>query len=426
MRSTAVLETTRALFAAAVAAVDPRTAVARALERDRPRVAGKLWLVAVGKAAPAMAQGALDVLGAPAVHDGVIVTKRGQGHAVGALPVREAGHPTPDASGVAAAAELRALLARVGREDLVLCLISGGGSALLTSPADPVTLDELRATTSLLLGAGAPITELNAVRKHLETLKGGGLAALAAPAPVIALVVSDVPGDRLDAIASGPTVGDSTTFAEAWDAVSRRGVLDQVPAAVRARLAAGRRGELAETPRPDDPIFARVETRVIAGLREAAEGAAQAARARGYEPVIGSLTVEGEARDVAPELIAAARAPGRTPLCFIAGGETTVTVRGRGRGGRNTELALAAALAIDGRDDVAVASLATDGDDGTTGAAGAVATGETVELGRARGLDAADFLARNDSASYFEEVGGLLATGPTGTNVADLFAVLVV
>ncbi len=434
------MRTARELFDAAVAAVDVRAAVRRSLRLagDRLTIAdgdialplapgGRLVVVAVGKAAAPMAAAAEEVLG-DRIAGGLALTKYGHGEPTRAIPVREAAHPTPDEAGLAAAAELRALLAGLGADDVVLCLISGGGSALLTAPAAPVTLDDLRETTTQLLAAGATINELNAVRKHLETLKGGGLAAAAAPARVLALAVSDVLGDPLDVIASGPTVGDTSTFADAWATVERYGLAGALPATVRARLEAGLRGDLPETPRPDDSLFARVQTVVIANLRRAAEGAARRAGELGYDATLFGLAHEGEAREVAREIAALALAdtgaPTARPRCLIGGGETTVTVRGDGLGGRNTELALAAALAIAGRPGVAIASLATDGDDGPTGAAGAVATGETVARGRALGLDAADYLARNDSARFFERAGGLLVTGPTRTNVADLYCVL--
>ncbi len=434
----AAVRVTRELFDAAVAAVDVRAAVRRTLRLEGHRlvIAGtdlvlplgrrRLIVVAVGKAAAAMAAAAEEVLDGR-IAAGLAITKRGHGEATNIIPVREGGHPTPDEAGLAAAAELRALLAGLGPDDLVLCLLSGGGSALLTAPVEPVTLADLHETTARLLAAGANINELNAVRKHLESLKGGGLAAVAAPARVVTLVVSDVLGDPLDVIASGPTVGDTSTFAEAWGVVERRGLVEALPATVVARLRAGLRGAIPETPRPDDPLFARVHTVVIANLRLAAEGAARRAAELGYAPEIGDLAIEGEAREVGQSLARRAiedhgGATGRR--CLIAGGETTVTVRGDGVGGRNTELALAAALALDGRPSIALASLATDGDDGPTGAAGAVATGETAARGRALGLDAAEYLARNDSARFFERAGGLIVTGPTRTNVADVYCIL--
>ncbi len=431
------VRTTRAIFDAALAAVDVRAAVQRAVRIEAGRLLiptaaldyplvgpGRIVVAAVGKAAAAMAAATEEVLGEH-LAAGLALTKYGHGEPTRRIPVHEAGHPTPDAAGLAASAALRDLLTGLTPDDLVLCLISGGGSALLTAPAAPLTLAELRDTTALLLAAGANINELNTVRKHLETLKGGGLARVAAPARVVALAVSDVLGDPLDVIASGPCVGDPSTFGDAWAIVERHGLAAALPPAVAVRLQAGVRGEIAETPAPDDPLFARVKTVVIAGLPHAADGAARHAAALGWTPILGPLTIEGEAREAAQRVVALAEcAPAGGRHCLIGGGETTVTVRGDGIGGRNTELALAAAIAIDGRDDLAIASLTTDGDDGPTGAAGAVATGETIARGRALGLDAADFLRRNDSATYFRRVGGLIVTGPTQTNVADLYLVL--
>ena len=445
MELEAAMATVRTLFDAAVARVDVAAAVRRSLRLDGDALVvespsgtvswpltpgGRVLVVAVGKAAAAMAAAAEEVL-RERLSAGLAITKYGHGGPVGRIAVREAGHPTPDEAGLAAAGELRELLAGTTERDVVVCLISGGGSALLTAPAEGISLADLRATTAALLEAGATINELNAVRKHLETLKGGGLARAAAPASVVALAVSDVIGDPLDVIASGPTVGDTSTFADAWAVIERRGLADSLPDSVVERLQAGLRGEIPDTPRPDDPLFARVHTAVIANLRLAAEGAAQRALQFGYATELLSLTIEGEAREAGRRLVArvgdALRdGSGGEKRCLIGGGETTVTVRGDGLGGRNTELALAAALALDeaGLRGVTVASLATDGDDGPTGSAGAVATGDTVARGRALGLDAADYLERNDSGTYFERVGGLLVTGPTRTNVADLYCLL--
>jgi len=428
---------TETLFAAALAAVDVRAAVARALHIEAgvltiPAVGlvrpladlDRIIVVAVGKAAGAMAAEAEAILG-DHITAGLALTKHGHGGATRRIPLREGGHPTPDEAGLAATGELRALLHDLRPTDLVLCLISGGGSALLTAPAPPLTLADLRATTGLLLAAGANINELNAVRKHLETLKGGGLARAAAPARVVALVISDVLGDPLDVIASGPCTGDTTTFADAWAVVDRRGLRGQLPAAVVAHLHAGLSGAIPETPQPDDPLFAHVSAAMIANLPRAAEAAAARAAALGWRPAIIDLTIEGEAREVAKGLVARLLAlPAGERHCLIGGGETTVTVRGDGVGGRNTELALAAALLFDGTPGCALASLSTDGDDGPTGAAGAFATGATVARGRALGLAAADSLARNDSATYFRAVGGLVVTGPTRTNVADVYFLL--
>lgn len=437
MELDAALSTTHELFTAALAAVDVRAAVARSLrvEDDRlliPPVGfarsltaiDRIIVVAVGKAAGAMAAAAEAILGSR-ISTGLALTKHGHGETTRRITLREGGHPTPDEAGLAATAELRVMLSDLRPADLVLCLLSGGGSALLTAPAPPLTLDELRATTNLLLAAGANINELNTVRKHLETLKGGGLTRAAAPAEVVTLAISDVLGDPLDVIASGPCTGDTSTFADAWNVIERHGLVERLPASVVSHLRSGLLGAIPETPRPNDPLFARVSTAIIANLPRAAEATAARAAALGWTPEIIDLLIEGEARDVAGILAARALAlPSGERRCLIGGGETTVTVRGEGLGGRNTELALAAAIALTGAAGCAVASLSTDGDDGPTGAAGALATGATVTRGAALGLDAAEFLARNDSATYFRAVGGLIVTGPTRTNVADVYFVL--
>ncbi|MGN6361773.1 MAG: glycerate kinase type-2 family protein [Thermomicrobiales bacterium] len=440
MDTETALHTARELFTAAVAAVDGQAVVRRALHIEDGRLVipdadvthplghGRVIVVAIGKAAAAMAAAAEDVLG-DHIAAGLAITKHGRasqapdGHH--RIPVREAGHPTPDEDGLKAAAEMRALLDDLTEDDLVLCLLSGGGSALLTAPADPVTLDDLQAVTNALLEAGATINELNAVRKHLETLKGGGLAQVAAPARVVTLAISDVLGDPLDVIASGPTVGDESTFADAWGVIEQYGLAEQAPESVQERLQAGQRGDEPETPRPDDPLFGHVTTVVIANLPRAAAAAARRAEELGWQTTVGDLTIEGEARDIGAQLAEQARQQaGGGRRCWLGGGETTVTVRGDGLGGRNTEVALAVAIALDGKPHIAIASLATDGDDGPTHTAGAVATGATAARARDLGLDPADYLARNDSATFFKRVGGLLITGPTRTNVADLYCVL--
>jgi hydroxypyruvate reductase len=336
----------------------------------------------------------------------------------------------PDESGVAAARELVSLLGQVQAGDLVVCVVSGGGSALLPAPADGITLAEKQQVTRLLLASGATIEEMNAVRKHLSRLKGGGLARLARPAALLTLVLSDVAGDRLDVIASGPTFPDPTTFADALEVLARRRIASRVPAAVLARLEAGARGDLPETPKPDDPIF-RSSAHVLVGTNALAVAAAERqALALGYRTLVLSTTVTGEAREVgavhaalAREVAASGR-PLRRPACVLSGGETTVTVRGGGRGGRNQELVLAAAPGIAGLEGVLVLSAGTDGTDGPTDAAGAVADGETVSRARAAGLDPRAALDGNDAYPFFQALGDLVVTGPTRTNVMDLRLVL--
>ena len=370
------------------------------------------------------------VTGVPVAVTGLIVLPAGGAPGAVALPVIEAGHPLPSAGSVAAGQAALRLLHEAGEHDLVICLISGGGSALLTCPAPGISLADLQATTNRLLRSGATIAELNAVRKHLDRVKGGGLVRAANGATIVSLILSDVVGDPLDVIASGPTVADPTTYAEAWDVLARHGLLDTVPDAVKAHLQAGQRGERPETLKSGDARLARVHHVIVGSLRLAAAAVVDAAAARGWHARLLSTTVEGEAREVARLAAAVAQEvvrdgrPVPRPACLVWGGETTVTVRGAGRGGRNQELALAAALALDGWP-VGVFTLATDGVDGPTAAAGAWADGTTVARARALGLDARQHLADNDAYPFFAALDDLVLTGPTGTNVNDLLVMLI-
>jgi hydroxypyruvate reductase len=427
-------EAARAIWQAALAAGDVRPLVHRAVRRvddtdlvvgDEPLALparGRVIVVGCGKASAAMAVALEEVLGDRVV-DGLVVVKDGYRAATRRIDVLEAGHPVPDARGDAAAHAILERVAGAGAGDVVFVLISGGGSALMPSPAPPVTLDEKRTVTRLLLAAGATINELNAVRKHLSRVKGGQLARAAAPAHVVTLVLSDVIGDPLDVIASGPTAPDSSTFADAIAVLRRRGVWDAVPPPVRERLQAGRDGAIEETPKPGDPIFARVRHHVIGNNALVTDAAVARAAALGYHATLLTRALEGEARDVAGELVTRARALA-APACVVAGGETTVTVRGPGLGGRCQELALAAALAIDGRDDVTVLAAGTDGTDGPTDAAGGLVDGDTAARIRAAGMDPQRALDDNDSHRALGASGDLVVSGPTRTNLLDLYIVL--
>jgi len=428
---------------AALQAADPSEGVRQALfiEADTLHAGPAAWplaqvarvlLVAVGKASIPMSEAAAAALGEH-LAGGVVVTKTG--HAAGhqlpkALRVYEAGHPTPDLNGLVAAGEVLRLLESAGPDDRVVALISGGASALLPLPMPGIVLEHLQALTGLLLRAGANINELNTVRKHLDRLKGGGMARAAAPAPLSALILSDVVGDPVDVIASGPAVPDPSTYADAWDVLERCGLVAQVPAAIRSHLQAGLAGQIPETPKPGDPLFDGVSCQLIGSNRQAALAAAQAAEGLGYHSLVLSTYLEGEAREVGKVAAALAKelrlrhSPLPAPACLILGGETTVTVRGHGRGGRNQELALAAAIAMDGLPGVALMALATDGTDGPTDAAGAIVDGQTLAAGRRLGLNALTALASNDSYPYLEKTGALMRTGPTGTNVNDLLVIL--
>jgi glycerate-2-kinase len=357
------------------------------------------------------------------VSAGLVVVKDGHLAATRRISLIEAGHPVPDARGEQAAARLLEFAARAGPRDLVLFLVSGGGSALTPAPAPPVTLAEKQAVTRALLGTGATIGELNAVRKHLSRFKGGQLARAAAPATMVTLVLSDVIGDPLDVIASGPTAPDPTSFGDALEVLRRRGVLESVPAAVRDRLAAGVHGEIAETPKPGDRLFDGVTNHVIGNNAVIAAAAVERARQLGYRPELLTRALEGEARVVARALVERARAL-PPPVCLIAAGETTVTVRGSGRGGRCQEFAVAAALEIEGERDAAVLAAGTDGTDGPTDAAGAIVDPATAERGRRAGLDAKAALDDNDAYHYLRATGDLIVSGPTNTNLLDLYVVL--
>ena len=417
-----------AILGAAIRAVEPAAAVLRHLRvednflivgADRYNLASfdRVLIVAVGKAAAPMAQAALGVLEAWMV-EGIVVPKATPGAqrgALGALEVLPASHPVPDERSVTAGRRVLNLLEGAGERDLVLVLLSGGGSALLTWPEAGLTLDDMRALTDALLASGATINEINALRRRCDRVKGGGLARAAYPATVAVLLLSDVVGDDLAAIASGPFVADAVDNVDAWDVVERYRLQPRLPSSIL---------DLLRSPAPALPpeTFQRVRHTIVANVQAAAEGAIQEAAARGLHTRLLSTALRGEARavgeDLARQLVAAGEEA--RPLLWLAGGETTVTLRGDGHGGRNQELALAAVDVLAGRPDLLLVALATDGDDGPTDAAGAVVSGDTLQRGRARGLEPRHALARNDAYHYFEPLGDLLKPGPTETNVNDL------
>ncbi len=389
-----------------------------------------MFLVAIGKAAPRMAAAIEKTLGARLL-GGIVLTKRG--HAASRLrhcSIMEAGHPVPDEAGVAAAQAIGGLTRGLNARDLLIVAISGGASALLASPAGAITLRDKQAATDLLLRAGATIFELNAVRKHLSLLKGGRLAALAYPATVLSLVLSDVIGDPLDVIGSGPTAPDSSTFPDALAVLERYQLLRRVPAAVLRHLERGAAGQIPESPKPGDPLFKNVHNIVIGGNQVALQAAASRARQLGYRTLILSSTLQGETREVARVHAQILREVTRSghpiprPACILSGGETTVTVKGRGKGGRNQEFALAAAIDLAGIARVGVLSGGTDGTDGPTDAAGAFVTGDTVARASALGLNPLRHLLANDAYPLFDTLGDLIRTGPTGTNVMDIHILL--
>ncbi|HWB98359.1 MAG TPA: DUF4147 domain-containing protein, partial [Bryobacteraceae bacterium] len=332
----------RSIFQAALTAADPFAAVVRQLEKQRYDRYRRIFVLGSGKAGASMARAAERVLGRR-ITAGLINVKYGHVAKLRRIELNECGHPVPDERGVAGARRIAALAAEAGPDDLVLCLISGGASALLPFPAEPITLDEKQAATKLLLACGASIHEINAVRKHISQIKGGQLARLARPATVWSLLLSDVIGDNLDVIGSGPTAPDASTFQTAWEILEKYALLDRVPASVRTRLEQGLRGGIPETPKPGDALFGRVRNFVVGSNRLAVDAAAARARELGFRTLVLSTMIEGETRDIARMHAAIAREihqsgrPLRPPACLITGGETTVTLRGSGLGGRNQE-----------------------------------------------------------------------------------------
>jgi hydroxypyruvate reductase len=434
----------RAIFRAALAAADPAAAVKRALRRGPQggieiagreiRGRGALRAVAFGKAAVSMARAAAEALPEGLLRPGGILAMNDENAAgVPGFLTFPAGHPLPDERGERAAAEVEKYLSGMKPGDGLLVLISGGGSALLPAPWPGVSLEEKISATDLLLRGGADIHELNSVRKHLSRLKGGRLAALAGPAPVESLILSDVPGDDLSVIASGPTSPDPTTFRSALEALERRGAWAEAPAGIREHISRGVRGELPETPKPGDAIFERVRNHIVGSGGSSLEAARAKAESLGYAAAVASGSLRGEAREAAERLLARCREvmrlerKGDLASALVSGGETTVTVRGSGLGGRNQELALAFALEatrLGLPEGWALLSAGTDGRDGPTDAAGAIVDAGTIERGQRAGLDAARCLEDNDSYRFLEASGDLLRTGATGTNVADIQIIL--
>ena len=431
----------REIFDAGLKAADPGEAIRRAvkLAGERLELDGRTYdlndfdrilLVGAGKAAASMAA-ALEGVLETRITQGVITTKYGYGTPLKGISVTEAGHPIPDEAGVVGSQRILDLLDGAGEQDLVLCVISGGGSALLPLPVDGISLTDKQKTTQALLDCGADIHQINTIRKHISGIKGGRLAEAAFPATLVTLVLSDVVGDDLDVIASGPTVPDRSTFADCMKIVEQYDLSEILPLPVMTYLREGAAGRRPETPKPSEPVFEKTHVRIIGSAALSLFAAREKAKNLGYNAIILSSFIEGETRDVAKVHVAIAKEirasgnPVSVPACVISGGETTVTIRGDGLGGRNTEFVLAAAVEIEGMDGITFLSVGTDGTDGPTDAAGAVADGSTVERAREKGFNAARYLANNDSYHFFEATGDLLMTGPTMTNVMDLRIFLV-
>lgn len=390
----------------------------------------RIYLVGFGKASAAMAAEAETLLG-DRIHDGLIITKYGHGVPLRHCRVMEAGHPVPDAAGTDAVSALLDLLSQAGPQDLVLCMISGGASALTPAPAPGISLADKQETTRQLLGCGATIHEVNTIRKHLSRIKGGQLCRKAGGARIISLILSDVIGDDLDIIGSGITAPDRSSFGDCKEILDRYGIREKIPGAALERIMDGIAGRVPETPHPGDKVFSRVDNIVIGSLSDALAAAKKEAERQRFTPIILSSRIQGEACDVAKVLCAIAGEAARSgtpvapPACLLSGGETTVTLKGSGKGGRNMELALAGAIELAGGPEILMLSAGTDGTDGPTDAAGAFAGTATVSRAAAQGISARDFLADNDSYHFFHRLGDLMVTGPTRTNVMDLQILLV-
>ena len=431
----------REIFLAGLKAADPLDAIKKTvqLQNDHLHVANRsyalsrirnIFITGCGKAAARMALAIEDLLG-DRVTGGIVVVKYGHDLPLDRVKVVEAGHPVPDDAGLDGARQIVELVRAAGENDLVFFLISGGGSALFPGPADGLTLADKQRTTQTLLQSGATIQEVNAVRKHISTLKGGRFAKLVAPAHLVSLILSDVVGDSLEAIASGPTVADSTTYSDCLEIIRRYDLKGKIPNSVLQLLQRGVKGAVDETPKPADAVFQKVQNVVVGSNQTALKAAERHAEVLGYHTRMLSSSIEGESRSIAEthsalvKEIALTDKPVRRPACVISGGETTVTVRGDGLGGRNQEFALAAAIQIDGLDGAVVLSAGTDGTDGPTDAAGGIVDGSTIQRGRSKGFDATAFLTRNDSYHFLKATDDLLITGPTFTNVMDLQVMLV-
>ncbi len=429
-----------AIFQSGLAAVAPDPAIRAHCRRDGDRlhVGSKVYelsryekirIIGTGKAAAEMAR-TLEALLEDRAEDGLVTVKYDHLAPLRNVRLIEAGHPVPDANGCDGAQQILAMARESGPRDLVFCLISGGGSALLPLPDQGLTLADKQAASRVLLSCGASIHEMNTIRKHLSAIKGGRLAAAVHPADLCTLILSDVVGDDLDIIASGPTVPDPGTFQDAMAIVDHYGIRDRLPERVIHHLRRGVAGEIPESPKASAACFARTQNLIVGSNRQCVQAARKEAEARGYHTLILSSLMEGETRDVARvhgamgrEILATGH-PAPVPACLISGGETTVTLKGGGRGGRNQEFALSAALDIAGAKNIVILSGGTDGTDGPTDAAGAIADGHTTSRARSCGMDPRRHLVENDAYPLFERLGDLLLTGPTNTNVMDLRLVL--
>lgn len=429
------------IIESAISAADPQKAIKEIVHLQKNRLTieknvynldlyENIYVIGAGKAASSMALTMEGILG-NRIAKGIIVTKYGHKKNLSRIEVIEAGHPIPDENGVKGVERIIELLKGIKRGDLIIILLSGGASSLLPAPNENISLNDKKIVTGLLLKSGAAIDEINAVRKHISKIKGGQLASLIYPAEAACLILSDVTGDRLDVIASGPTVPDNSTFMDAVDILKKYSIWNNTPRPVMNYLLKGLKGEIAETPKPANPAFRRINNIIIGNNKSAVSAAEKKAKELGYHTMVLSTFIEGEAREtgklfgaIAKE-IAEFERPLKRKACIIAGGETTVTVKGKGKGGRAQEFALSAALMINGLKDAAIVGVGTDGTDGPTDAAGAIADSTTVKRANEKGLDVKMYLENNDSYSLFKKLNDLIITGPTNTNVNDLYMAFV-
>jgi glycerate 2-kinase len=431
----------RAIFDAGLKAVDPIKAVKNHINRDGNtlRVQGigydvaayeNIYVIGMGKAAASMAKAVEDILG-DKLTSGIVNVKYGHTVPLNKIKINEAAHPVPDDAGLKGSQEIIELLKKTGEKDLVICLISGGGSALLPLPAGNLTLEDKQAVTKSLLECGADIHEINSIRKQISAVKGGRLATFVYPSTLISLILSDVIGDDLDVIASGPTVPDTHTFHDCRNIIQKYKLDQRVPKSVIEYIEKGCSGEIEDTPKSDSPVFERTQNAIVGSNILAVSAAKEKAEELGYNSLVLSTFIHGETKEVAKVHAAIAKEirssgnPLKKPACIISGGETTVTIEGKGLGGRNQEFVLAAALDIDGLNDVVILSGGTDGNDGPTDAAGAFADGTTISRAGKLGLNAYEYLCDNNSYNFFKPLGDLLITGPTNTNVMDLRVLLI-
>ena len=428
------------IFKAGLKAVDPRTAVKKYMKREGQTLIvdekkydlnqfDRIYVVGGGKAGASMASAVEEILG-NLVTEGIVNVKYGYTAKLNKIRINEADHPVPDEAGSRGAEEIVKIVGNTQENDLLICLISGGGSALLPLPVHGISLNEKREVTKKLLACGANISEINAVRKHMSGVKGGQLARFSYPATLITLILSDVIGNYLDVIASGPTVPDSSTFEDAKEIMERYKIWNTIPDTVKNHFEKGIGGNIPETPKAGENIFSKTQNVIVGSNIQAVMAAREKAGKLGYNTMVLSSFIEGETKDVARVHAAIAKEilqsgnPVSTPACVISGGETTVTIRGKGKGGRNQEFCLAAAIDIAGLDSVVILSGGTDGTDGPTDAAGAICDGQTIERALAKKIKAMDYLMDNNAYPFFKELDDLLITGPTNTNVMDLRLVL--